>query len=312
MSVDFTTILAPMAGYTDFAFRSICRNYGVGLTVTEMVSSKALVMRNGHTQQMLHRQPGDVPCFCQIFGHEPEVMAESARLADVAAFDGVDINMGCPAYKIIKNGDGYALMGKPRLASRCISAVKEAIGDKPLSVKIRLGVENSKGAVNFVKMCADNGADFVTVHFRTGKQGFTGAADYTLLPKMAKVGIPVFANGDVKDRETYLKLLDRGASGVAVGRAAQGRPQIFAELIGQHYSIDYFQTIERQAIMLAGAYNETYTVNEMKKHVAAYLKFMFHGKAVITEVMKAHYLSEILTPCRQYFDEHPELRREEN
>lgn len=312
MSVDFTTILAPMAGYTDFAFRSVCRDYGVGLTVTEMVSSKALVMGNDLSRRMLYRQPNDKPAFCQIFGHEPEVMAESVQIDEVAAYEGVDINMGCPVRKIVGSGDGSALLEDPRLASQCISAVKKVIGNKPLSVKFRLGVSDSGGAVDFAKMCVDSGADFITVHFRTRKQMYSGTADYTLLPEIAKVGIPVFANGDVSTREQYLHLLDSGASGVAVGRAAIGRPQIFAELMDKPYAIDVLQTIQKQTELLLQVFCERVTVNEMKKHIAAYLKGKRGGKSVVTEVMSAHTLEEILTPCRRFFDTYPDFRRTEH
>ena len=169
-----------MAGYTDFAFRKVCRTYGVALTVTEMVSSKALVMNNALTRIMLKREDGDAPCFCQIFGHEPQVMADSVLFPEVAAYEGVDINMGCPVHKIVSNGDGSALMEHPELAAKCISAVRQALpADKPLSVKFRLGVTDDSLAVDFAKMCRDSGADFVTVHFRTRKQMYAGNADFS-------------------------------------------------------------------------------------------------------------------------------------
>ena len=171
------TILAPMAGYTDLAFRKICHSYGAGLTVTEMVSSKALVMGNELSRKMLRRLPDDGNTFCQIFGHEPSVMADSVRLDEVCQYEGVDINMGCPVHKIVSNGDGSALLESPTLAAKCISAVKLAIGDKPLSVKFRLGVSDGSGAVDFAKLCRDSGADFITVHFRTRKQMYSGSAD---------------------------------------------------------------------------------------------------------------------------------------
>ena len=151
------TILAPMAGYTDLAFRKICHSYGAGLTVTEMVSSKALVMGNELSRKMLRRLPDDGNTFCQIFGHEPSVMADSVRLDEVCQYEGVDINMGCPVHKIVSNGDGSALLESPTLAAKCISAVKLAIGDKPLSVKFRLGVSDGSGAVDFAKLCRDSG-----------------------------------------------------------------------------------------------------------------------------------------------------------
>lgn len=304
----FATMLAPMAGYTDFAFRAICHDYGVDLTVTEMVSAKALVMGNELSRRMLFRKQSDKPSFCQIFGHEADVMADSVRLPEVKSFDGVDINMGCPVRKIVGNGDGSALLENPRLASKCISAVKQALGNKPLSVKFRLGVSDSSGAVDFAKMCADSGADFVTIHFRTRKQMYSGNADYSLLPQLAKVGIPIVANGDVATREQCLSLAVMGASGVALGRGALGRPYIFAEIRARHFRFDVLETINRHAKLLLEVFDERVVANEMKKHVASYLKGMRNGKSVTVAVMNAHTLDEILTPCRIFFENNPELR----
>ena len=288
------TILAPMAGYTDYAFRSICRQYGVGLTVTEMVSSKALTMDSDLSKKMLYREPNDAPAFCQIFGHEPEVMADSVNLPEVRAYEGVDINMGCPVKKIVRSGDGSALLENPKLASQCITAVKRALGDKPLSVKFRLGVNDSKGAVDFAKMCKDSGADFVTVHFRTRVQMYSGSPDFTLLTEIANVGLPLFANGDVSTREQYLRLLDMGAYGVAIGRAALGRPYIFAEISGNSYEMDLQDVIARHTEMLLKTFSDRVVCNEMKKHVTAYLKGKRNGKACATAVNTAHSTQEIL------------------
>lgn len=300
MSVDkifangMRTILAPMAGYTDYAFRSICRQYGVGLTVTEMVSSKALVMDNDLSKKMLYRESNDTPSFCQIFGHEPSVMADSVLLPEVAVYEGVDINMGCPVKKIVSNGDGSALLENPKLASQCIAAVKNAMSDKPLSVKFRLGVADSSGAVDFAKMCKDSGADFITVHFRTRRQMYSGVADYTLLPDIAKVGIPVFANGDVQTKQKYRQLLDMGAYGVAIGRGALGRPYVFAELAEVAYEMDIYATIARYAELLLKTFSDRVVANEMKKHVSAYLKGMRNAKSTIVAVNSSHTVQEIL------------------
>ena len=288
------TILAPMAGYTDYAFRSICRSYGVGLTVTEMVSSKALTMGSDLSQKMLYREANDTPAFCQIFGHEPQVMADSVILPEVKAYEGVDINMGCPVKKIVKSGDGSALLENPKLAAECITAVKRAIGGKPLSVKFRLGVNDSKGAVDFAKMCRDSGADFITVHFRTRTQMYAGTADFTLLPEIAKVGIPVFANGDVTTRQDYLRLLDMGAYGVAIGRGALGKPYVFAEIAGKPYEMDLLDVIVRHTEMLLKTFSDRVVCNEMKKHVSAYLKGKHNAKSTAIAVNTAHTTQEIL------------------
>lgn len=288
------TILAPMAGYTDFAFREICNGYGAGLTVTEMVSSKALVMDSELSRKMLFKLPNDRPSFCQIFGHEPDVMAASVQLDEVKQYDGVDINMGCPVRKIVSNGDGSALLENPKLAAQCISAVKKAIGDKPLSVKFRLGVADSSNAVDFAKMCRDFGADFITVHFRTRRQMYSGVADFTRLEDIANVGLPLFANGDITTRQQYLDLINRGAYGVAIGRGAVGRPYIFAEFAGEPYEMDVYGVIERHAEVLRQVFADRVVCNELKKHVACYLKGKRNAKSVIVACNSAKTTEQIL------------------
>ena len=299
------TILAPMAGYTDPAFRSICRDYCVALTVTEMVSSKAIVMNNQLTKTLLKRFDNDSPCFVQIFGHEPEVLAESLAREELADFDGVDINMGCPVRKIVGNGDGSALLENPHLASQCITAVKKAIGSKPLSVKFRLGVSNSDGAADFAKMCADSGADFLTVHFRTRQQMYMGQADYATLPQIAKCGVPVFANGDVATREDYLHLLEMGAFGVAVGRGALGKPCVFSQIAGLPYTMDVLHTILRHVDLLNTYLPHRVVNNEMKKHVAFYLKGMRGAKQTVVQVMQAKSVQQIVSAVEEFLQENP-------
>lgn len=303
------TILAPMAGYTDYAFRSICRDYGVGLTVTEMVSSKALTMGSDLSKRMLFRASNDTLSFCQIFGHEPSVMADSVLLPEVQAYEGVDINMGCPVKKIVKSGDGSALLENPKLASQCITSVKRAMSDKPLSVKFRLGVVDDSIAVDFAKMCRDSGADFITVHFRTRKQMYSGVADYTLLPQLAKVGLPIFANGDVTTRQDYIRLLDMGAYGVAVGRGAVGKPYVFAQLEGNSYQMDLYQTVARHAELLLKTFSDRVVCNEMKKHVSAYLKGMRNGKTTAIAVNSSHTVQEILNLVCEFVSENPQFRK---
>lgn len=302
------TMLAPMAGYTDIAFRKICREFGVGLTVTEMVSAKALVMKNALTKTMLVRDNCDAPCFCQIFGHEPEVMAECVAFPEVRAFEGVDINMGCPVKKIVSNGDGSALMENLSLASKCISSVKNVLKEKFLSVKFRLGVENDKGVADFAKMCADSGADFITVHFRTRKQMYSGKADFSSLPQIVKCGIPVFANGDVKSRDDYVRLIEQGAYGVAVGRFAVGHPQVFAEIAQSEYSADLLDIIFRQTACLKQVYSDKVVANEMKKHICGYLKGKRDTKNTLIKVNTSKTTQEILLFVEEYFLKNPQYR----
>ena len=163
--------LAPMAGVTDFAFRRVCRELGAALTTTEMVSAKALVYKDEKTKSLLYIPEGEQPCAAQIFGHEPEIMAEAAPMAlELSGADILDINMGCPVGKIVKSGDGSALMRDIDLAGRIIESVKKAV-DKPVTVKFRKGWDNgSVNAVDFAKMCQQAGADAIAVHGRTRAQ----------------------------------------------------------------------------------------------------------------------------------------------
>ena len=234
-------------------------------------------------------------------------MAECVTYPELAKFQGIDINMGCPVKKIVKGGDGSALLENPSLASKCITAVKNAIGNKPLSVKFRLGVDDNKNAVDFAKMCADSGADFVTVHFRTRKQMYAGKADFALLPQIANCGVPVFANGDVVSREQYMQLLDMGAFGVAVGRGALGRPQIFAEIANTPYQINIPQTIRLHAQHLLLNLPDKIVANELKKHVCFYLKGKRSTKNTIVAVNLAKSTEQILQLVDNYFAEYPQF-----
>ncbi len=303
------TMLAPMAGYTDPAFRAICADFGAGLTVTEMVSSKAIEMNNQNTKSLLIRlDSGACPSFCQIFGHEPQVMANSVLLPQMQAYQGIDINMGCPVKKIVGGGDGSALLSNPKLASQGISAVKLATKGKPVSVKFRLGITDASKAVDFAKMCKDSGADFITVHFRTAKQMYSGTADYSLLPQIASVGIPVFANGDVDGKQRYEQLLSMGAYGVAIGRAAIGRPWIFSEIAGIAYQINILELIERHTKLLAENYSARVVNNEMKKHVAAYLKGVRNSRPVVVQIMNSRSSEEMLSVVRNFLEKPEEVQ----
>ena len=259
-------------------------------------------MNNALTRIMLKREDGDAPCFCQIFGHEPQVMADSVLFPEVAAYEGVDINMGCPVHKIVSNGDGSALMEHPELAAKCISAVRQALpADKPLSVKFRLGVTDDSLAVDFAKMCRDSGADFVTVHFRTRKQMYAGNADFRLLDDLVATGIPVVANGDVRCKTDYDNLISRGAVAVAVGRGALGNPQIFAQIACRDYDPNTLGNILWQTQMLSQVYDDRVVANEMKKHISFYLKGRRGAKPTIVAVNACKNTAGMLGYVRDYF-----------
>ena len=223
--------LGPMAGVTDWAFRTICAELGANLTVTEMVSSRALVYQDKKSAALLRKNEGSV-CGAQIFGNDPEIMAQGAQLAlDISGCDFIDINMGCPMPKIANSGDGCGLMRTPELAGEIVAAVVKAV-NVPVTVKCRLGWD--KGSINvldFTKRMEDNGAAMVTVHGRTRSMLYSGAADWDTITKVKQqLSVPIIANGDIVSGEAAVKCLKRtGADGIMIGRASFGDPWVFAD-----------------------------------------------------------------------------------
>lgn len=232
LEVEVPIALGPMAGVTDWAFRTVCAELGAGITVTEMVSSRALVYQDKKSAALLRKNEGSV-CGAQIFGNDPAIMAQAAVLAlEISGCDFIDINMGCPMPKIANSGDGCGLMRTPELAGQIVEAVKQAV-PVPVTVKCRLGWD--KGSVNvldFTRRMEDNGADLVTVHGRTRGMLYSGVADWDMIRKVKQqLSIPVIANGDIVSGETALRCRNRtGADGYMIGRASFGDPWIFGEV----------------------------------------------------------------------------------
>ena len=224
-------VLAPMAGVTDFAFRRLCRSCGAALTTTEMVSARALVYNDSRSRALLYMPDDEVPAAVQIFGHEPEIMAEAAQIAlEISHAAILDINMGCPVGKIVKSGDGSALMKTPELAGKIIEAVCRSVS-VPVTVKFRKGWDNgSVNAVEFAGICEQAGASALTVHGRTRAQLYSGRADREIIREVKKaVSIPVTANGDIFSGEDAVKMMQRtGCDMVMIGRGCFGDPWLFA------------------------------------------------------------------------------------
>lgn len=277
-------ILSPLAGVTDRAFRCICNDYDVDYAYTEMVSAKGLFYSDKTTKELLARFPGEDNIGVQLFGSDPELMGQMAKKIsqDYSYFKSIDINMGCPAKKIVKNNEGAALMKDPDLVGRIISSVKEAT-DLPVSAKFRLGFDDL--SINYKeigKICQEAGAYKVTLHARTREQMYSGKADWDAIRDLRKIlDIEVVGNGDIFTPEDALKVVEyTGVSSIAIGRGAMGNPFIFKQvkdyLSKGTYDLptvsEIISIIVKQYNLLVKYKGERIAVNEMRKHIAWYLK----------------------------------------
>ncbi len=297
IEVNNPLFLGPMAGVTDWAFREICSQVGAGVTVTEMVSSRALIYKDKKTAALLTRNDNCI-CGAQIFGNDPAIMAEGAKLAlEISKADFIDINMGCPMPKIANSGDGCGLMRTPELAGQIVSAVVKAV-DVPVTVKCRLGWD--KGSINvldFTKRMEDNGAALVAVHGRTRSMLYSGVADWDYIRKVKnQLSIPVIANGDIVDGASALRCLKfTGADGLMIGRATFGDPWIFAEVRAALRGEDFHRPALKDRVDVAVQQfelafkdkGEKIACLEARKHFAWYLRGVSHSgyyKKLICEI----------------------------
>lgn len=262
-------ILAPMAGVTDVGFRAICSSFGADATVTEMLSARAMEHNPKKTEFMTLTTEAEKIKIAQIFGHEADFMERAIKNPLLQKFDSFDINMGCPAPKIVKNGEGSALMDNLSLASKIISACKNAT-EKPVSVKFRKG-SKSENFREFARMCQDSGADFVTFHARTVEQGYSGKADLEAIATVkADLKIPVVGNGDVIDVDSYQKMKQTGVDGVMIGRGATGHPWIFSILKGKDQKIDKYEVVKKHIEILREHFDENWLKLYIRKHLLWY------------------------------------------
>ena len=288
LEIETPLVLAPMAGVTDWAFRSICAEMGANITVTEMVSSRALVYKDKKSAALLKKTPMGI-CGAQIFGNDPAVMAEGARLAlEISGCDFVDINMGCPMPKIANSGDGCGLMRTPELAEAIVRAVSQAV-DVPVTVKCRLGWD--KGSINvldFTKRMEQSGAAMIAIHGRTRSMLYTGVADWDTIRKAKEqLSVPVIANGDIVDAPSALKCLHwTKADGLMIGRASFGDPWLFQQVraamegrdIPERPCLqDRVATAVRQFELAKTDKGEHIACLEARKHFAWYLRGVSHS-----------------------------------
>ncbi|EFM38865.1 TIM-barrel protein, nifR3 family [[Eubacterium] yurii subsp. margaretiae ATCC 43715] len=276
-------ILAPMAGFTDLPFRLICEEYGCNFTFTEMINAKALCYHDEKTTQMLDVSGQKKYVGVQIFGSEIEYIGKAVKIInDLERFSHIDINMGCPAPKIVKNGDGSALMKNPSLASKIVEEAKKN-SSIPVTVKIRKGFdEHNINAVEFAKMLEQSGADAITVHGRTTRQYYSGVADWDIIAEVKQaVKVPVIGNGDVKSPEDAKRMMEyTSCDSVLIARAAQGNPFLFAQINDyfENGSYDDIQDSQRVEIALKHyklsmeKFETSIAVREMRKQINCYLK----------------------------------------
>ncbi len=285
--------LAPMAGVTDLAFRRMCVRYGAGLVYSEMVSSKALYYNDKKTKQLLNSTADEKPLAVQIFGSEPEIMASTAHMALETGAEILDINMGCPAPKIVNNGDGSALMKNPGLIGKIVSAVAGAV-NVPVTCKIRSGFEDIN-ALEIAKIIEANGASAIAVHPRTRKMYYSGKADWDIIKQVKEsLSIPVIGNGDIFSAEDAAAMLEyTGCDAVMVGRGAQGNPFIFKQILEylETGRVAYTPTtaekvrvIGQHIAEMAEDKGEYIAVLEARKHVAWYVKGMRESAAMRQKV----------------------------
>ena len=282
-------VLGPMAGVTDLPFRLLCKEQGAGLRCMEMVSAKGIFYNNKNTESLLQIHPEEVPVSLQFFGSDPKIVSEMAKRVEERPFSILDINMGCPVPKVVRNGEGSALMKNPKLVYELVSATVKAI-KKPVTVKIRKGFDDEHiNAVEIAKIIEEAGAAAVAVHGRTREQYYSGKADWEIIRQVKEaVSIPVIGNGDVTSGEKAIAMREQtGCDGVMIARGAQGNPWIFSELLEYERTgrlpdrpdvEEIKQTMLRHARLQIEYKGDFTGIREMRKHVAWYTKGL-HGAA---------------------------------
>ncbi len=305
-------ILAPMAGVSDLPFRLLCARYGAGMVCMEMISAKAIMYNNKNTEGLLEIHPDEGCISLQLFGSDPKIMSEQAKRIEDRPYDILDINMGCPVPKVVNNGEGSALMKDPLLAGRIIEAIVKNT-NKPVTVKIRKGFANDElTAPEIAYIAQESGASAVTVHARTREQYYSGKADLNAIAKVKeRVDIPVIGNGDVTDGESAKRMFDEtGCDGIAIGRAAQGNPFIFREIL--HFletnekldrpnGTEMFETVREHARLMIKYKGEYTAVREMRKHLSWYSAGMPGSAKLRGRINEMCSMDDILSVARSLF-----------
>ena len=305
-------ILAPMAGVSDLPFRVLCSEMGAGMVCMEMISAKAIMYNNRNTEGLLEIHPDETKVSLQLFGNDPGIIAYQASRIEDRPYDILDINMGCPVPKVVNNGEGSALLKNPILVGEIVEAVVKQT-HKPVTIKIRKGFDEEHiNAPEIAHVAEESGASAVTVHGRTREQYYSGEADWDVIARVKdRVKIPVIGNGDVVDGPTAERMMQQtGCDGVAIGRAAQGNPWIFREVL--HYletgeslprpsGEERYEMIKRHAALNLEYKGEYTGIREMRKHLAWYSSGITGGASMRRRINEMESMEDIINIAGELF-----------
>ena len=307
VELENNVFLAPMAGITDKAFRKIVKEYGAGLTYTEMASAKALYYQDKKTEKLINTEAEKRPIAVQIFGSEPKIMAEAVRKLEREA-DIIDINAGCPAPKVVKNGDGSKLLLNVELLGEIVEQVKKAT-TKPVTVKIRTGWDEEHSiAVQAAKIIEQAGANAITVHGRTREQFYSGKADWNMIKEVKQnVKIPVIGNGDIENLEEAKEMFETtGVDAIMIGRGSLGNPWVFRDIIQEKEQPvsgkEKWETIQKHIDLAIEDKGERNAIKEMRKHLAWYLKNLKNAAKIRDKINQLETKKEVIDCLSEYFE----------
>lgn len=310
VTLENSYILGPMAGVTDLPFRLLCTEKGVGLSCMEMISAKAILYNNRNTKMLLEIHPDEGPVSLQLFGADPDIISEMAKRIEELPFSILDINMGCPVPKVVKNGEGSALMKNPKLVHEIVRKTVNAI-NKPVTVKIRKGFDDSCiNAVEIAKIAEDAGAAAIAVHGRTREEYYSGNADWDIIRQVKEeVSVPVIGSGDVRKPQDAKRMREEtGCDGIMIARAARGNPWIFEEMV--HFeetgyvperptAEEMVEMMLRHASLQLEYKGEYLGIREMRKHVAWYTQGLHGSSALRREINSVESYEELESLLRK-------------